>query len=112
MENKRKRRYREHPPWGSIASGHENDRIHDFLKGWGTVCKDGSILWDHWRPLTKREAERCIKRNKRATERLLSGETKLLIPMINATFPTLLAEDIINVQPMTAPLEKCYGKDQ
>lgn len=32
-----------------IASTHPNRRIHDSIKGWGTVSKTGkTILWDYW----------------------------------------------------------------
>jgi hypothetical protein len=54
---KRTRRYREIISSNTImvAGMHGNGRIHDFMKGFGTVAKDGkSILWDWWRPTTKK----------------------------------------------------------
>ena len=90
---KSKRRFREKQPNISIASTHKESRIHDFLKGWGTICKDGSILWDHYRPPTKRELDRCRKNWKKLPD-------KLLIPIVNVLLPQLSARDIIDVQPM------------
>jgi hypothetical protein len=93
---KRKRRYREKFPHISIAGSHGHGRIHDFFKGWGTVCKDGSILWDTWRPATKREFERY----KRRSEKNKGKIPTILFPLVKAVMPTLTAEDIIGVQPM------------
>jgi len=93
---KRNRRYREKSPQVSIAIGLKEQRIHDFLKGFGTACKDGSILWETWRPPTKREFERY----KRRLEKNKGKLPTILFPIIKATMPTLTAEDIIGVQPM------------
>lgn len=57
MKMKKHRRYREILSSSTfmVASTHGNHRVHDFVKGWGTVSKDGkSILWDWWRPATKK----------------------------------------------------------
>lgn len=53
---KKRRRYREKPRTKpGINKVYIPGRVHDFLKGYGTKCKDGSILWDTWRPLTKKQ---------------------------------------------------------
>lgn len=102
---KSKRRYREKgDPNIFIASIHEG-RIHDFLKGWGNICKDGSILWDTWRPPTKRQIERSLKRYEKRRKEILDGTVKLVIPMVKAVYPELKAEDIIGVQPMMTNYE-------
>ncbi len=93
---KRKRRYREKSPRVSIVGGHGDGRIHDFWKGFGTLCKDGSILWETWRPHTKREFERYKRRSEKNKGKLPT----ILFPIIKATMPTLTAADIIGVQPM------------
>lgn len=102
MKPKRTRRYREVRYDGtlSIASTHAERRIHDFIKGWGTVSKDGkSILWDWWRPITKKrlkELERHWKKN--------PPFSKVTIPMIKGSWPSFTAEEIYSVQPMTKTL--------
>jgi hypothetical protein len=93
---KRKRRYREKSPQVFITIGLKEHRIHDFLKGFGTVCKDGSILWDTWRPNTKREFERRKIRREKNKGKIPT----ILFPIIKAVMPTLTAADIIGVQPM------------
>lgn len=87
-----KRRYREKSNCNQIgiASIH-GERIHDFLKGWGTLCTDGSILWDWWRPLTKRQQKRLFNR---------SINVKWMFPIIKKVMPTLNIRDLVNVQPM------------
>lgn len=101
---KRIRRYREHNVQLFVASQSGN-RIHDFLKGWGTIHKDGkSVLWDSWRPITKRESER---RNKRIEKRKFN----LTIPMIKQKFPELKASDIVGDHlPPATDLFKDLGK--
>lgn len=94
------RRYREKTANLFVAAqiGH---RIHDFLKGWGTIDKDGSVLWDHWRPPTKRQAEKARKRHEKFMKNPI-----LKIPMIkDYTFPTLTAEDIVGTQPILRKLK-------
>lgn len=104
----RKRRYREKNPQIFVASGHKNQRIHDFLKGWGTIDKDGSILWDSWRPPTKRQREKSKRDSDKAMEKLKNGTLKIPLPeIVNRCFPKLSVEDIIGVQPMSGePLQK------
>jgi hypothetical protein len=98
----RNRRYREKNPNLFVASGHKNHRIHDFLKGWGTVDKDGSILWDSWRPPTKKEIARAKRNSDKAMKKLKEGKLTFLLPQIvNRCFPTLSVQDIIGVQPMS-----------
>ena len=93
---KTKRRYREKIP-GLFVSVRKGHRIHDFLKGWGTVDKDGSVLWDQWRPLTKSQREKALKWS---SERLTCP--KITFPAIKGyTFPSLTAQDILDVQPLT-----------
>jgi hypothetical protein len=91
-----RRRYREKSPKVSIAIGLKEQRIHDFLKGFGTLCKDGSILWETWRPATKREFERYNRRSEKNKGKIPT----ILFPMIKAIMPQLTAVDIIGVQPM------------
>lgn len=92
---KRKRRYREKNPDFSI-SGRKGGRVHDFLKGWGTICEDGSILWDTWRPITKRDYERYERRSEKNKGKLPT----IFIPCIKSIMPEIKASDIIGVQPM------------
>lgn len=96
MKSKRKRRWREKRFEPFITSVHKEGRVHDFLKGWGTICKDGSTLWDHYRPPSKRELERYRKRYARNK----GNPPTILFPMINATMPHLSIKDIMRVQPM------------
>lgn len=102
---KNKRRYREKGDPDLFVSGMSKGRIHDFLKGWGTSCKDGSILWDTWRPPTKRQIERSLKRYEKRRKEILDGTFKLVIPMVKAVYPEIKAEDIIGVQPMMTDYE-------
>jgi hypothetical protein len=81
-----------------VASTYGGNRIHDFFKGWGTVAKDGkSILWDSWRPITKKrrlELERHWKKQ--------GGPFgKWVFPVIKnmGNMPSL--KDIMLVQPMS-----------
>jgi hypothetical protein len=102
MKSKRIRRYREHYVQLFVATQSGN-RIHDFIKGWGTIHKDGkSVLWDYWRPITKREHERSRKRFEKTKGKL----PNILLPMIKATMPTLTAADIVSVQPMMTKYEQ------
>ena len=111
---RKKPRYREKVGTTGIASLHKNGRIHDFLRGWGPYCKDGSILWDHWRPLTKKQlAKRKAVDNrilkKRREENIKAGRDPdawvITFPFINKIFPEILAKDIVSVQPMTNTLD-------
>lgn len=91
---KRQRRYREkssHFQIG-IASIHKERRIHDFLKGWGTLCKDGSILWDWWRPPTKRRQKWVEKHCK---------FDKWIFPIFTKIMPEWNVKDFVNIQPLT-----------
>lgn len=89
---KRHRRYREPcSPNQITVSVRKGERVHDFFKGWGTLCKDGSILWDYWRPPTKRQVTRFNKR---------SNFDKLIFPMIKKVSPELLSSTLISVQPL------------
>jgi len=88
-----KRRYREKPNPNQIVIASVNGkRIHDFLKGWGTICKDGSILWDWWKPVTKRQQKKFEKKCK---------FDKFIFPVINKILPEWNVEDFINCQSMT-----------
>jgi len=107
---RKKPRYREKVGTTGIASLHKNGRIHDFLRGWGTYYKDGSILWDHWRPPTKRQlakhkADEIRRSKKRREENIKAGRDPdawvFMMSIINRTFPELLAKDIMSVQPMS-----------
>ncbi len=91
---KRRRRWREKNLDLFIASCHKNARIHDFLKGWGTICKDGSILWNHYKPATKKQIAKALSR------KILTDNFKAIFPMINAALPEISVSDIIGVQPM------------
>jgi hypothetical protein len=92
----KRRRYREKNARLFVAI-QKNHRIHDFLKGWGTLCKDGSILWDTWRPVTKRHFEQYQRRSEKNKGKL----PKILISLVKAVMPEITAADIIGVQPMT-----------
>lgn len=89
---KTRRRYREKPGPNQIgiASLHSKERIHDFMKGWGTLCRDGSILWDWWRPPTKKQLERY---------RNHCGFDKWIFPVIK-NMPEFNVKDFLNIQPM------------
>ncbi len=98
---KNTRRYRE--PWSagtlSVASTYANERIHDFLKGWGTISKDGkSVLWDSYRPLTKKQREK-LERHWRKNPPF----SKIIFPVINKVMPELTIDQLVSVQPMTNP---------
>lgn len=96
---KRTRRYRE--PWSvgtlSVASTYANERIHDFLKGWGTISKDGkSVLWDSYRPLTKKQREKFERLSKKHPP-----FSEVIFPVINKVMPDLTIDQLVSVQPMT-----------
>lgn len=106
----KKRRYREKTPQIFVCSIHANRRIHDFLKGWGTVCEDNSILWDHWRPVPKR-----LLRKKK----LVGNFDKFKMPMIKRQLPELKASDLLpdiimkeitEVQPMNVDITPLFNK--
>lgn len=90
---KRHRRYREKPGRVTIAAS-KGERIHDFFKGWGTICKDGSILWDWWRPATKRQQARFAKS---------ANFDKWTFPIIKKISKVDLIDQITSVQPMQGP---------
>lgn len=106
-----KRRYREKKPGLSVASFRPG-RIHDFLKGYGTLCKDGSILWDWWRPPTKRQVERAIRNSKKFTESLKAGKHTILPSLVNAVMPQIIAADIVSVQPMNASVQNYFKTNE
>ncbi len=96
---KRTRRYRE--PWScntlSVASSYANERIHDFLKGWGTISKDGkSVIWDTWRPPTKKQRKKLERHWKKNPP-----FSKIIFPVINKLMPELTIDQLVSVQPMT-----------
>jgi hypothetical protein len=98
---KNTRRYRE--PWSagtlSVASTYANERIHDFLKGWGTISKDGkSVLWDTWRSPTKKQREKLERHWKKNPP-----FSKIIFPVINKVMPELTIDQLVSVQPMTNP---------
>ena len=98
---KNTRRCRE--PWSAgtlgVASTYANERIHDFLKGWGTISKDGkSVLWDSYRPLTKKQREKMDRRLKKNPP-----FSNIIFPVINKVMPTITAAEIVSVQPMMNP---------
>jgi len=108
---KKTRRWRDKSGITGISSIHKDGRIHDYLKGWGTTCKDGSILWDHWRPLTKRQSAKNEARQRRARrvrlKKIKNGENPdaWIFPIVvNAITPELIMSDIVNVQPMNADI--------
>ena len=98
---KNTRRYRE--PWNtgtlSVASTYANERINDFIKGWGTISKDGkSVLWDTWRPPTKKQREKLERHWKKNPP-----FSKIIFPVINKVMPELTIDQLVSVQPMTNP---------
>jgi len=96
---KNTRRYREKCNANTIgiASTYENHRIHDFIKGWGTIAKDGkSVLWDTWRPLTKKQREKMDRYSKKNPP-----FSKVIFPVINKVMPELTIDQLVSVQPMT-----------
>ncbi len=95
---KNTRRYREKCNAGTIgiASTYENHRIHDFIKGWGTISKDGkSVLWDTWRPPTKKQREK-LERHWRKNPPF----SKIIFPVINKVMSELTIDKLVSVQPM------------
>lgn len=73
--------------------------IHDFLKGWGTISKDGkSVLWDSYRPPTKKQIEKLERHWKKNPP-----FSKIIFPVINKVMPDISASDIISVQPIINP---------
>jgi len=96
---KNTRRYREKCNAGTIGitSTYANERIHDFLKGWGTISKDGkSVLWDSYRPPTKKQREK-LERHWRKNPPF----SKIIFPVINKVMPELTIDQLVSVQPMT-----------
>jgi hypothetical protein len=96
---KRTRRYREKCGAGtlSVASKYANARIHDLFKGWGTISKDGeSILWDSYRPPTKKQREKFERHSKKHPP-----FSEVIFPVINKVMPELTIDQLVSVQPMT-----------
>jgi len=85
----KRRRYRE-KNFHTTVGIRKGERVHDFLKGWGTICKDGSVLWDTWRPPTKKQVAKFKS----------SNFDKWTFPVIKSMMPTLLSSEIVGVQPM------------
>jgi hypothetical protein len=95
---KNTRRYREKCNVSTIgiASTYANERIHDFIKGWGTISKDGkSVLWDSYRPLTKKQREKMDRRLKKNPP-----FSKIIFPVINKVMPELTIDQLVSIQPM------------
>jgi hypothetical protein len=98
---KRHRRYREHIGVNtfSVSSTHADERIHDFLKGWGTIANDGkSILWDTYRPATKKQRDKL--------DRYWKKNPPFIFPVIKNMHSTSLIDEIVSVQPMMNPPSK------
>ena len=96
---KNTRRYREKCNAGTIGitSTYANERIHDFIKGWGTISKDGkSVLWDTWRPPTKKQRKKLERHSKKHPP-----FSKIIFPVINKVMPELTIDQLVSVQPMT-----------
>lgn len=101
---KRHRRYREHIDTNtfSVSSTHANQRIHDFLKSWGTVAKDGkSILWDTYRPATKKQRDKLARYWEKNPP-----FSKFNFPIIKNMPSTSLMDELVSVQPMMNPPSK------
>ena len=100
----RTRRFRESFTNGtfSVASTHAGHRVHDCLKGWGTFAKDGkSVLWDHWRPVTKKQREK-LERHWAKNPPF----SKMIFPVIKSmqgSDTRSLLDDLCSVQPMAGP---------
>ena len=95
---KNTRRYREKCNANTIgiSSTYANQRIHDFLKGWGTISKDGkSVLWDSYRPLTKKQREKFERLSKKHPP-----FSEVIFPVINKVMPDLTIDQLVSVQPM------------
>jgi len=98
---KNTRRYREKCNAGTIGitSTYANERIHDFIKGWGTISKDGkSVIWDTWRPPTKKQREKLERHWKNNPP-----FSKIIFPFINKVMQDLTFDLIFSVQHMTNP---------
>ena len=98
---KNTRRYREKCNAGTIGitSTYANERINDFIKGWGTISKDGkSVLWDSYRPPTKKQREKLERHSKKNPP-----FSKIIFPVINKVMPELTIDQLVSVQPMTNP---------
>ena len=96
---KKTRRYREKCNANTIGitSTYANERIHDFIKGWGTISKDGkSVIWDTWRPPTKKQREKLERHSKKHPP-----FSKVIFPIINKVMPELTIDQLVSVQPMT-----------
>jgi len=114
MKKRRRYRQKDYVSLSLIGQLNRDDypfRIHDFAKGWGTVYKDKSVLWDCWRPLTKKELHKIASESKKRLEtvrknNVLNGKhpddpAPIFMPVIKGIIPTLSPADIISVQPMT-----------
>jgi hypothetical protein len=86
----------------SVAATSGTYRIHDCLKGWGTVDRDGkSVLWDHWRPATKKQREK-LERHWAKNPPF----SKMIFPVIKSMQgldTRSLLDDLVSVQPMSGP---------
>ena len=73
----------------------EVSRIRDcwYRQDCGTLRGDGSVLWDSWRPKTKRQL-------KKIHNRLKNGFKEIVLPVIKKMMPSVGIYDIMTVQPM------------
>jgi len=98
---KNTRRYREKCNAGTIGitSTYANERINDFIKGWGTISKDGkSVLWDSYRPPTKKQREKLERHSNKNPP-----FSEVIFPVINKVMSELTIDQLVSVQPMTNP---------
>lgn len=96
----KKYRQRIRPGIFFVASMHPNGRVHDFVKGWGTISPSGkTILWDSW---TK------PKKSKRVSiKKLMENFSSVFqTPPIKNMLPVPVLTDIMSVQPMRLPDDK------
>lgn len=81
--------YIEKNPSISIASRIGNS-IHDFIKGYGTIREDGSVLWHSWSPPSQP-----------VTSIPFTSTVSFSMPVImKRVYPALTIDSIVSVQPM------------
>lgn len=83
--------YRQRNHSSSFSAGTE---FHDSRRGWGTVSKTGkTVLWDTYRPLTKRQIDVENRRRAKRNEWLKTPEGQVYIRRTDQLFDDMLAKN-------------------
>ena len=95
-----------------IASVHQNRKVHDFIKGWGTVSKTGrTILWDEWqkpkklkiKPKFDKEILFPVNGTSEQRERYLKDFAAFMSgPIMQTIADAPILKDLFSVEPLSS----------